>query len=495
MTDADAMASALRYQQAGNFAQAETVYRQVLAAEPAHANARFRLAVICQIQGRMAEAIEHYRQLLEIQPGSAQGRNNIALALAALGQHADALQHCQKAVELQPDCAEFHNNLGTMLNALERRDEAASSYRRALELKPHYAAAWNNLGKVQLLRNQTDDAVRSYQQALTLMPNDPAILSNLGSALLQQGKAIEAANCFRHALRLRPDHAEARHNLGLAHETIRKWEETAQREQERLTHAAPDARAMSALGDLYYYALGKYAEAGQCYRKVSELDPSDARARFLAEVLSGSSAMPRIPADQVAAMYDMGASEFEERARRRGDRSPAMLLAVLGAAPPTPCLDVLDLGCGTGLCGAAFRGWARRLVGVDLSAKMLAEAGRRQVYDELHQADLLSNLANAPASFDLILASDVLLFFGDLTSVFHAVHAALRPSGRFAFTLDTHAGPESYQLTPWAHYAHALHYVRDTAARAGLHELAAQQVIFPRDSGFEAAGVAMVLKR
>jgi predicted TPR repeat methyltransferase len=494
-TSADALTLGIQQQQAGNLGQAEALYRQVLDAEPSHPNARFRLAVLCQMQSRLAEAVEHYRHLLQCEPGSVQALNNLGLVLARLGQHAEALACCTEAVRLRPDCAEFVNNLGSVHGALGEREQAGAAYRRALELKPQYPAAWNNLGNLHLTQNRLDEAVRCFQEALALAPTDATLLTNLGSALLQQGKALEAANCYRQALRIRPDHADARRNMARVQETVQQWEETAARAEERLRHSPDDANGYATLGDLYYYALGKHAEAARCYQQVIALCPDNARARFLADVLGGSPQLTRVPADQVGTMYDAYAAGFDQRATQRGDCSPEMLKSALGAPPATPSLDILDLGCGTGLCGVLFRGWARTLAGVDLSANMLTQARQRGIYDELIQADVLGPLQNSPGRFDLIVASDVLLYLGDLGPLFQAVHDALRPGGRFAFTIDSLDGPGDYRVTPWAHFAHSLAYVQNLAARTQMQAATVEKVVFPREGGRDAPGFVVVLSR
>jgi predicted TPR repeat methyltransferase len=494
-TSADVMTRGIQQQQAGNLGQAEALYRQALDAEPNHLNARFRLAVICQIQNRLAEAVEHYRHLLQSQPDSAQAQNNLGLALAGLGQVAEALESCREAVRLQPDCAEFLNNLGTVFNSLGNRAEASDAFRRALDLKPNYPAAWNNLGKNYLTDNRFDEAIRCFQEALAFQPNDATVLTNLGGALLSQGKAPEAANCFRQALRTRPDYADALHNMALVQEALKKGEETAAREEERLRQNPGDIAGHAALGDFYYYTLGKHADAARCYRAVVALSPENSRARFLADVLGGTAEITRVPADHVGPLYDSFAWQFDQWIKQRGDRSPEMLMSALGDAPPAPGLDILDLGSGTGLCGVLFRGWARTLIGVDLSAKMLAEAQRRGIYQELIHGDLLVPLQNSPQRFDLILASDVVLFLGDLGPLFHAVHQALRPGGRFAFTIDTFDGSGDYRLTPWVHFAHSLAYVQSLAVKVQLHAVKVQKVAFPRDGGHEAPGCVIVLAR
>ena len=119
---------------------------------------------------------------------------------------------------------------------------------------------------------------------------------------------------------------------------------------------------------------------------------------------------------------------------------------------------VADLGCGTGLCGPLIRPHASRLIGVDLSAAMLAKARERAVYDELLQADIAAALAGFEADLDLALSADVLVYLGSLTAVFAAVARALRPGGWFGFTTETHDG-DGFLLDTTGRYRHSRRYL------------------------------------
>ncbi len=145
-------------------------------------------------------------------------------------------------------------------------------------------------------------------------------------------------------------------------------------------------------------------------------------------------------------------------------------------------LDVLDLGCGTGLAGAEFRPLARRQTGVDLSPAMLALARGRGVYDELQQAEIVRFLQETAERFDLIVAADVLNYFGDLSPVFTGIACVLRPGGHCAVTLEVGEGP-NYRLRGMRRYQHAGEYVQRTAATAGLARCVFDEVELRRQHG------------
>ena len=134
-------------------------------------------------------------------------------------------------------------------------------------------------------------------------------------------------------------------------------------------------------------------------------------------------------------------------------------------------LDILDAGCGTGLCGEHFKPLARRLVGVDLSLEMLKRAGVRKLYDELIMGELTAFVGAVPAAWDLIVSADTLVYFGDLAAAMTAAHRGLRPGGTVVFTLERASegeAPQGFRINPHGRYSHTASYVRRVLSAAGL---------------------------
>lgn len=506
----DTLQRAIQLQQAGDLPGAETLYRQVLQADPRDLNALFRLAVVCQIQGRAAEATPLYQQLLTLQPGSVQALNNLGLTLATLDRLDEALTACQEAVRLRSDCAEFHNNLGTVLNTMGRLDQAAEAFRRALTLDARYLAAWRNQGMLQLKLAEAkripttphprrpddahlDEAVHCLRAAFTLQPMNPMIANSLGIALFSLGQTAEAGDCFQRALTLRPDDADTGLHLARVWTSLKKWPEAVSCLRHVIGYHPTDVRALSALGEIYAYHLPNPAEALQYYQRAAAVAPHDAKIRLMIEALSETSTLAQLPAEHMIREYDAWAEGWDDVVKERGDRSQVWLREAL--EPAQTQLDILDLGCGTGLCGAPFRPWARTLVGVDQSAGMLAQARARGIYDELIESDLTAAVQRHAERFDLIVASDVLLLIGDLGPLFHGVARVLRPGGRFAFTVDLLDGEGDYRLSIWLHYAHSRAYVARLAHEVALEIVSVRDVINPRDNGGSAAGLVVVLRK
>ncbi|EFH09444.1 MFS transporter [Teichococcus cervicalis] len=221
------------------------------------------------------------------------------------------------------------------------------------------------------------------------------------------------------------------------------------------------------------------------------------RQRLDREHAPAAAAPERAPAAYVRDLFDQYAPRFdEELTRRLAYRTPQALAALLAAqgVAPAGALDILDLGCGTGLSGLALAPFARRLEGLDLSPRMLAAAARTGCYAALHEADLLDFLPTRAASYDLIAAADVLNYLGDLGPALAAIATALRPGGLAAFSVET-GDVSPYALGEGLRYRHALPHLRGLCAAAGLGLLAGQESVLRQERGHDVAGALLLLRR
>ena len=131
-------------------------------------------------------------------------------------------------------------------------------------------------------------------------------------------------------------------------------------------------------------------------------------------------------------------------------------------------LDVLDAGCGTGLCGPLVAPYARRLVGVDLSEGMLARARARNVYDELVRRELTAYLHDCTGAFDVIVSADTLVYFGPLEEVLAAAGNALRAGGVLIFTVEELPAAGATRSTPSARAGGTAMRRRTSSACSGM---------------------------
>jgi protein O-GlcNAc transferase len=211
---AEKFAQALRHHQAGSLGEAERLYRQILQAEPEHADANHLLGVLAYQGGHCEQAVTLIGRAISVSPRAACYHSNLGLALEELGQVDAAVGSYLLALRLEPDFPEAHNNLGKALLHQGRRDEAVTHFREALSIRPDFPEALVNLANALLSLGKHDEAICCYRQALRSKPDCPEAHRGLGFALEQQDKLDEAAFHYQISLRLDPGNAEAHNGLG-----------------------------------------------------------------------------------------------------------------------------------------------------------------------------------------------------------------------------------------------------------------------------------------
>jgi tetratricopeptide (TPR) repeat protein len=210
------ISTALQHHLAGRLSDAETLYREVLAADPNSADALHLLGVVAHQTGRIERAVELIRAAIAVNPAVAGYHCNLGVALGALGRLTEAIAAYQAAVECQPDLAEAITNMGALFAERGRLDEAMAHHRRAIDLSPNLAVARNNMGNVRLKQGHLDDAVACFRSAARCSPDSLEALCNLGVTLQLQGRLDEAIASYRTALDLRRDYPEAHFFLATA---------------------------------------------------------------------------------------------------------------------------------------------------------------------------------------------------------------------------------------------------------------------------------------
>jgi predicted TPR repeat methyltransferase len=223
---------------------------------------------------------------------------------------------------------------------------------------------------------------------------------------------------------------------------------------------------------LAHSTLGELDKAVGVLAEWLKVEPDDPIAQHLLAACSGRDVPARASDRFVEKTFDNFADSFDSKLAKLSYRAPVFVAEMLAQSDmASKSLDVLDAGCGTGLCGPLITPYARRLVGVDLSARMLAQARARNVYDELVKRELTAYLRDSNAAFDLIVSADTLVYFGPLEDVARAAAAALRPGGRIIFTVEEliDAGSVAgYSISPHGRYGHTRQYIECVLASAHL---------------------------
>ena len=271
--------TALEHHRSGRVAEAEQLYRQILARTPTHAGALHFLGVLAHQVGRQEEAIELMQAAHRHGGADARSWNSLGLAYLAAGKAAEGKRCFGKALALKADYAEAHSNLGAALRDLGRIKDAEQSYRRAVALLPQAPEVHYNLGNLLASANKLDAAMQSYRRAIDLAPAYAPAHNNLGHVLWRQGRLEEARASCQAAVSIDARYAEAYHNLGKILEDLGRAEdaENAYRAALAIQPDQPETRLN--LGNLLQ-AAGQWADAERCYRAILAVHPGLAVAHY-----------------------------------------------------------------------------------------------------------------------------------------------------------------------------------------------------------------------
>lgn len=461
----------MRHHQAGNLATAERLYKKLLEREARNPEVWYLAGYLAIQRGEHVVALHRLTRTLALRPDFPEAELNRANLLMEMGRIEEAIAAWRKVLAANPDRIEAHGNLAIALARLGRHAEA---------LGHRFEAA----------RAAKDGA------ALIALARDAAVLLAVPLALA----AAEAA-CA-----LRPDDGEAAAMLADLLRALGRLDE-AETAARRATALAPGlAAGFNALGQILF-RTDRPDEALAALEQACAIDPGHLEARHFRSLLNRTDDHDA-QAGYVRALFDECADSFEtilvDHLHYDAPAQLARQLEALGALAARP--EVVDLGCGTGLCGDYLRAAASRLVGVDLAPRMVERTRQRGIYDEVAEADIVDFLGRHPQAFDGAIAADVLIYIGEAAEVFTAAHRALRPGGWFAFSIETNdkigeTNDESSETGDRAgvigrasgRYAHGLGYIRDLAARTGFIVADERPFALRQELGASIPGCGIVL--
>lgn len=409
---------------------------------PKGARAMFADALSEHISGRLLEAESLYRRILGDAPGHQEATHFLGVLLHQQGHSEEGIALVRMSLQASPDQGEWHNTLGNMLAATGQDAEAVAVFMAALEADASHAQAWNNLGSLLLRHQQTGEAIAAFENAVAIDPAFEDALYNLGDAQAQAGDDAAAARSRCAAYVLRPVADKPRRMLGVA-----------------------------------YSVLGRFGDAARMYEEWLGEEPGHPEASHLLAAVRGNGgqggAPERASDAYLAAYFDGLAESFEHKLvdtlHYGVPPLVGQVLRGLGTAPRS--LRILDAGCGTGLCGLEAAPFAKRLVGVDLSARSLAVAADKGVYSSLQEQEVVAHMQVEPAAaFDVVIAADTLVYFGEIGSFLAAAAHTLVPGGLLIASFEEllAAGEGGYAIASSGRYSHRRSLVRERLASAGF---------------------------
>jgi predicted TPR repeat methyltransferase len=426
-----------------------------------------RVAMEFQQQSKLEQAEGIYREVLKAVPNHPDALHFLGVLHYQHGRTEKAIETITQALKESPDYMDAHNNLGNIYMETGCLKEAEGEYRQTVELAPKHVGALNNLATVLRAMGRLDESEAIFRDALEGNPNFYPLHYNLGTLLFQNGQEEEAVEHFFKAVVLDPSQAHSKVRLGLA-----------------------------------LITLGRKKEAEDLYRSWLQKEPDNPEARHLLAACTGDAIPGKASDGYVKSLFDRFADSFEEQLNILEYKAPELVAEAVAKScgKPEGRLVILDAGCGTGLCGHLLKPFALRLDGVDLSSGMLKKASAAGIYDQLTEADLTAYIRGQDSVYDAIVAADVLCYFGDLQDVFAAAANAIKPGGRFIFSVErcdpsTARDNGDYRIIPQGRYTHTESYLRRVAVQQGWVPESIDHQILRKEMGLPVDGLVVTLAR
>lgn len=444
-----------------------------------------------------------------------------AVSLARKGSLAEARDSCRRAIAENAAAAGAWVLLGDIDSRLGCLEEAEASYAKALDLNAIDPGVLQKFARLLLRMNNNDRAAYMYRKALHLRPGDPLLLFETGVLFQQMGHDREAEVLYRKSVTAKPDYVEALVNLAGMLSAQGRYDEALEGLSAALAARPGALFALIGMGAVYgrllkpakaceYFrsavniapesleantglatslqALGKTKEASGIYQKILAIDPANQQALHMLAAY-GKQPLPAVASPEyVSSLFDSYANNFDDHlVKTLGYRIPEEVCSLIekwGAEnEDEEKPDILDLGCGTGLCGRLLVGKYRSLVGVDLSEAMLDIARSLNIYTDLKRQDVSVYLQDNPGMFDVVIAADVFVYIGDLNETFGHCARAMCDRGLFIFSTEDCDMDDGYTLKVTGRYGHARSYIDRIAAAHGFDCLCRKDSIIRYEGG------------
>lgn len=408
------------------------------------------------------EARSYYLKILRKNPRHLDANYLLGTLCAERNNLPEATRYLERAAQISPDSPMVQNNLGNVHKLQGHFDLAEKCYTGALRANPSLAAAHFGLGSVwEILGKDQENVYACYQTALSLDSNMAEAHQSMGSLLMQRQDAA-ALRHFERAMLLNPHLPRIYQDFCTACLVFNKNEEAFTR-----IHLA------------------------------HEQNPHNILIQYFLAIAEGREPDATIREKYVQRLFDEYSQTFESKLVEKLEyRAPAiareLMEEICGAA--LGFTTMADLGCGTGLSGLAFRNCVKTMVGMDLSEKMIDLAQKQNCYDRLLQGDIITLLNGLDLSFDLFLATDVVVYFGGLDTLFAALRKRAATGAYFVFSTEKHGAEDSFVVQKTGRFAHSPNYIHALAESCNCTVIREKEIPLRRQEGGWITGNLFVMQ-
>ena len=472
-----------------------------------------------------SNAKKAFQKAIKINPNYAIVHNNIGNVFFDAQEYIAAKKSYEKAIELNENYADAYANLGILLTQTEHEKAAIAALLKAVSLNSEHTTALNQLGDCYLRAQDYQKAGDIFLRVVSINPNNSESQHRLGIAYFYLKEFKKAQEQFEQTLLLNYNHPEANQYLANTYLQLRDHEKALhyyfrQLDKQPLFETYYNLGVLLMMQDHFKDALlyfdqaltmnpddiATYLNCGSIYLKSNQLEeaiksyeaalkynPQDEEIRHILSAIKQQSISAKAPAAYITHLFDQYAPYYEHHLTARLDyQVPQKIEQVLALDfPNTQFHTILDLGCGTGVCGAYLKPLCQKLIGVDLSEAMLTLAREKNCYDELICADIMDAL-NRFNHVDLMIAADVLPYFGDLNPLFSSMKKALAKNGIFIFNVEK-TTQKDFILQTSIRYAHRKNYIESLSHQYQFNIIRFDNLVLRKQKNEPVEGYVVVL--
>ena len=482
------------YAEEGDFEKARQSIQQAVALKPGDATLILHLANLYKAQALYTDAEKLLQELVSIHPDFAAGFNNLGAVFYAQGQWQKAVDAYQTAIDIQPNYIDAYYNLGLALNKLNRFDAALHAFAALLELSPQHPGAQFQKAILLMREGKLTEALPILTSLADAYPYHMETQANLALCYLRLGNLARAAQHYVKVLEITPQDVQALFNLGVINMQLGHIDDAVKYYSDAVRQNNDLYEAHNNLGFIFLIRKNKQA-ALLHFREALRIRPDNEALRHTITIITQDKKVATSPPAYIESLFDSYADHFDTHLKQSLHyQVPELIYQAVNIHTKLADLVILDLGCGTGLTGELFKKKVRALIGVDLSGKMLAIAEKKNIYTELVQADLSIFLMNTDQQYDVVVAGDVLVYIGDLTTVFAGVQKVLKSGGLFVFNVEK-GEREDYAMTPSGRFTHKRDYIKKLASSCGFEMTTMDTVALRTQAETSVEGYLYVLRK
>lgn len=455
-----------------DFQQAKILYQACLEQNPEHTESHFNLGTLYMQEQSWQMALNHFKQANQFRPNTVNILYNLSVAHLNCEEFGAALHFLEKTVELDPKNYNARHLYAVLLYKTGNPQKAELQFIEALKLNQNDPESWFNFAVFCLEFNDLVQAEKYFKNVLNCQPNHLEALNNLIAIYQHQNKNLQAFNTLQKLVKYYPDNKTA------------------------LMQAIICAYS---LGNQKNQAI-KLCQQGLDYFK------NDPSLEFLMDKLQGNKNIQTIPAEYVESLFTSYSNYYDKQMLDTLDYQVHNFISEglekYFKETPNNQWNILDLGCGTGICGEAIKPFAKSLTGIDISEGMLKQAEQKKIYTQLITNTIENYLSKTEQLFDLIVAADVFVYLGDLSEIFTQIYSRLNTNGRFIFSIeceyesDSKSEEENYKLNAQMRFQYNPDYIANLINKTNFELVfTEEQICLRKNNNNQVIGNVYFLQR